>query len=66
MMCERMCLLYVSHLSKTIKDWITNNVRFSLTIAQIMAKYKQHCFEQNPTKEPWTHDYFVFPNACLK
>jgi hypothetical protein len=43
-------LEYVPQLGQAMKDWIMDNVRLGLSIAQIMVKHEWHCFDEDPTK----------------
>jgi hypothetical protein len=49
-MFKGMHLEYVPRLGQAMKDWIMDNVRLGLSIAQIMAKHEQHYFDEDPTR----------------
>ncbi len=49
-MFKGMRLEYVPRLGQAMKDWIMDNVRLGLSIAQIMAKDEQYYFDEDPTK----------------
>ncbi len=49
-MFKGMHLEYVPRLGQAMKDWIMDNVRLGLPIAQIMVKHAQHYFDEDPTK----------------
>jgi len=45
------CLQYAPYLDQVnMKDWMMDNIKLGLSIAQIMAKHEQHYFKKDPIK----------------